>query len=206
MSEDKDDLTPGDFPHNLGWSEKEVTTSLENLYQFVNNECDRATKWYFGKKRTKRILGYIFRVGAILAIATSGVIPILGEIYEKGDVPGLSPAWATFALAIAGLFVTLDRFGGYTSGWIRYIRTGQALSRLQSNFRIEWEHQRMILQGGQSDLAKVEEAIKHCRDFLDQVNLIVGAETDEWAQDFQKALIELEKRTKEKTENSSVAV
>jgi hypothetical protein len=64
----------------------------------------------------------------------------------------------------------------------------------------------MILQGGQSDLAKVEEAIKHCRDFLAQVNLIVGAETDEWAQNFQKALIELEKRTREKSDNSSVNV
>src|SRR5210317_1168071 len=176
MSDQKGDLKPGSFPDDLKWTENGATASLEMLYQFVNDECDRATKWYFDKKKTMKFLGYVFRVGSILALSIAGVIPILGEIYEKGDVPGLSPAWATFALAIAGLFVTLDRFGGYTSGWIRYIRTGQALSRLQSNFRIEWEHQRMILQGGQSDLAKVEEAIKHCRDFLDQVNLIVGAE------------------------------
>jgi hypothetical protein len=149
-----------------------------------------------------KILGYIFRVGSILALAIAGVIPILGEIYEKGDVPGLSPAWSTFALAIAGVFLSLDRFGGYTTGWIRYIRTAQALSRLQSNFRIEWESQRLILQSGQTDSATVDQAIQKCRDFLAQVNLIVGAETDEWAKDFQKVLAELEKKTKKNEDNS----
>lgn len=206
MGDDKDDLTPGNFPDDLKWSEGEATASLEKLYQFVNDECDRAIKWYFDKKRTKRILGYFFRVGAILALATSGVIPILGEIYEKEGVPGLSPAWATIALAIAGLFLSLDRFGGYTSGWVRYIRTGQALSGLQSDFRIEWESQRLIIQGGQTNSAVVEQTIQHCRDFLAQVNLIVGAETDEWAQDFQKVLVELEKKIKEKAENPNRAV
>ena len=202
MGNRKYDLKPGNFPEDLHWSEKEATISLEKLYQFMNNECDRATSWYFDKKRTMKILGYILRVGAILAVATSGVIPILGEIYETGDVPGLSPAWATFALAIAGVFITLDRFGGYTSGWIRYIRTAQALSRLQSDFRIKWESHRLILQGGQIDPANVELGIQLCRNFLVQLNSIVGAETDEWAKDFQKVLAELGKKAKEKEENS----
>jgi len=202
MGAEKGDLKPGSFPEDLKWSESEAIASLEMLYQFVNDECDRTTKWYFVKKRTMKFLGYVFRVGAIMALATSGVIPILAEIYEKGDVPGISPAWATFALAIAGVFIFLDRFGGYTSGWIRYIRTAQALSRLQSNFRIDWESQRLILQGGQSDSATVDQTIQKCRDFLAQVNSIVGAETDEWAKDFQKVLAELEKKTRESKNNS----
>ena len=202
MGDHKGDLKPGSFPEDLKWSETGATTSLEKLYQFVNDECDRATKWYFDKKKTMKFFGYVFRVGSILTLATSGVIPILGEIYEQGDVPGLSPAWATFALAIAGVLVFLDRFGGYTTGWIRYIRTAQALSRLQSNFRIEWESQRLILQSGQTDSATVDQAIQKCRDFLAQVNLIVGAETDEWAKDFQKILAELEKKTKKNEDNS----
>lgn len=197
MGTDKDDLIPGSFPEDLKWSGDEITTSLEMLYHFVNAECDRAKRWYFAKKRTMKIFGYIFRVGSILALASAGVIPILGEIFEKEGVPRLSPAWATFALAIAGVLLSLDRFGGYTDGWIRYIRTALALSRLQSNFRIEWESQRMILQSGQAEPATVNQAIEKCRNFLTQVNSIVGAETDEWAKDFQKVLAELEKKSKE---------
>ena len=196
MAKNKADLTPERFPDDLKWSVEAATESLEKLYEFVNSECDRAINWYFSKKRNKRILGYTFRVAAILFIAASGIIPILGEIFEDNGVPGISPAWATVALAIAGLFITLDRFGGYTSGWVRYIRTGQALGRLQSNFRIEWENQRLILQADKEDSIVVKQAIQLCRDFLDKVNLIVSAETDEWAQDFHKILVELEKKIK----------
>lgn len=201
MGAKKGDLKPGSFPVNLKWSENEATTSLELLYQFVNDECDRATGWYLVKKKTMKILGYIFRVGSILALAFAGIIPILGEIFEKGDVPGLSPAWSTLFLAVAGVFLSLDRFGGYTSGWIRYIRTALALNRLQSNFRIEWESQRLLLQGDQTDFDIVNQAIQKCRDFLAQVNSIVGAETDEWAKDFQRVLAELERQSKENEDN-----
>ena len=202
MGGDKGNFKPGSFPKDLNWSEKEAATSLEKLYQFVNDECDRATKWYFDKKKTMKFLGYVFRVGSILALSIAGVIPILGEIYEKGDVPGLSPAWATFALAVAGVLIFLDRFGGYTSGWIRYIRTAQTLSRLQSDFRIEWESKKLTLQSSQTDSATVDLAIQQIRYFLAQVNSIVGAETDEWAKDFQKVLAELEKKTKQNEDNS----
>src|SRR5210317_1878014 len=156
MSDQKGDLKPGSFPDDLKWTENGATASLEMLYQFVNDECDRATKWYFDKKKTMKFLGYVFRVGSILALSIAGVIPILGEIYEKGDVPGLSPAWATFALAVAGVLIFLDRFGGYTSGWIRYIRTAQTLSRLQSDFRIEWESKKLTLPSSQTDSATVD--------------------------------------------------
>ena len=110
MEAKKRDLKPGDFPQNLKWSDSEATTSLELLYQYVNNECNRAAGWYFVKKKTMKTLGYIFRVGSILALAFAGVIPILGEIFEKGDVPGISPAWSTLFLAIAGVFLSLDSF------------------------------------------------------------------------------------------------
>jgi hypothetical protein len=149
-----------------------------------------------------KFLGYVLRVGSLLALSTAGVIPILGELYEKGDVPGLSPACATFALAVAGVLIFLDRFGGYTSGWIRYIRTAQTLSRLQSDFRIEWESKKLTLQSSQTDSATVDLAIQQIRYFLAQVNSIVGAETDEWAKDFQKVLAELEKKTKQNEDNS----
>jgi hypothetical protein len=198
MENNHDDLTSQPFPDDLKWSNDDATTSLKQLYHFVNNECDQAIRWYFNKKQTKKIFGYVFRIGAIIAVAISGIIPILGEILETGGVPMLSPGWATVALGLAALFISLDRFGGYTSGWIRYIRTGQALNKLQSDFRIEWEKQMLILQADQSNLETVRQAVDKCKKFLAQVNAVICAETDQWAQDFQKILHELEEDAKEK--------
>ncbi len=204
MKSDKDDLTPGDFPKDLGWTKEEAITSLEKVYHFVNQECDRAINWYYQKKRSKRIFGYLFRIGAILSITASGIIPILSEIYETEHSPILSPAWATIALALAALFITLDRFGGYTSGWIRFIRTGQFLGSLQADFRIEWEKERIIIQSAEIDQVVIEKAIQKCRDFLSRVNNSVSAETDAWGEEFQKVLVELERKIKEKTSSKNL--
>ena len=109
MNSDKHDIKPGDFPKGLIWTSDKATESLDRLYEFSNAECTQAIDWYFKQKRSKQIAGYISRVGSIVALAVSGIIPILGEIFKRNDVPGISPAWATVALAVFGLFIALDR-------------------------------------------------------------------------------------------------
>lgn len=198
MKGDKADLKPGAFPADLKWTGTEVAASLEGLHDFVNQECDRAIKWYLSKKRNKRISGVTFRVIAIFAAAVSGVIPVLAEIYKNDSGRTISPAWATIALAVAAVCITLDRFGGYTSGWVRYVRTSQALSQLQSDFWIEWEKRRLILQGGYTNPEMVQQAIQLCQDFLEQVHAMVRAETNQWAQEFQKMLVALDEKVKKK--------
>jgi hypothetical protein len=84
----------------------------------------------------------LLRLGAILAVAVAGLIPLIGELLKRNDKLWLSPAWATVALALAGLLIAIDRFGGYTSGWIRYVRTAQKLTSLQGEFRLDWEEYR----------------------------------------------------------------
>jgi hypothetical protein len=198
MQGNNDDLTPGEFPKDLNWTNEEASVSLEKLYYFVNYECDRAISWYYHKKNAKRIFGYLFRTGAIISLTVSGIIPILSEIFNARHGDYFSPAWSTVALAITALFITLDRLGGYTSGWIRYIRTGQILGTLQANFRIEWEAEKMMLQLPEPDNVAIEKAIQKCRDFLAKINNVVSTETDAWAEDFEKVLIEFERKIKEK--------
>jgi hypothetical protein len=196
MNGDKNDIKPGDFPNDLNWTSDKALGSLDRLYEFANAECKKAIDWYYREKGSKQIAGYFFRVGSIVALAVSGIIPVLGEIFKKNDVPGISSAWATVALAVFGLFIALDRFGGYTSGWIRYITSGQALSDLQSDFRVEWEKYRLSVETGPLDTALVQQGIERCKIFLSQVHLIVKSETDQWAQEFKKALLELEENAK----------
>jgi hypothetical protein len=193
MGAEKKDLVPRTFPANLKWSQADAVESLERLYKFANEECDRSIVWYFEKKRGKRIAAYVCRVGAIIAAAASGVVPILGGIYKTNDVPDISPAWATVAIAIVGILIALDRFGGYTSGWVRYVRAAQALTELQSDFRVEWELQRQALQSNPSDAETLKQSIGKCKEYLGRVHAIVRAETDQWAQEFQKILVELDK-------------
>ena len=198
----EDDLLPQSFPQDLNWSDIESYKSLQSVYNFVNTECERAISWYYDRKNIKKFLGYTFRLGAILTGAIAGIIPILGEIFDNYGISYLSPAWATVSLAIATLFVALDRLGGYTSGWVRYVRTAQKLTTLQGNFQLDWEEFRLSKNEHNIDFAIAQDGIQLCKEFLDAVNSEVQNETNIWAQEFQQALVEIEKQSKDKLPRS----
>lgn len=181
-------LQPMGFPKTLDWSPAKQQESLEQLYLFVVNECAVSINWYYHKKRSKSLLGFLLRLGAILAVAVAGLIPLIGELLKRNDKLWLSPAWATVALALAGLLIAIDRFGGYTSGWIRYIRTAQKLTSLQGEFRLDWEEYRRTSLADTSGADRTKEGINLCRTFLRAVYAQVRLETDHWAQEFQQAL------------------
>lgn len=195
MSATNKDLIPAALQRDIDWSHEKSTEAVEKLCEYADAECSKAIGWYFSRKQSKQMLGMVFRVLAIIAVAAAGVIPILGEIFETNNgTPGINPAWATIALALAALFIALDRFGGHTNGWIRYVRTGMALCHLQTAFRTDWSEQQLTLPpASDSPDAPVKLRIKLCRDFLAKVNELVANETTEWAREFQTALVEIER-------------
>jgi hypothetical protein len=128
----------------------------------------------------------------------AGVIPVISEIYKNSDTCAIPASWATVALAFGAFFIAIDRFLGCTSGWIRYIRSSQKLSLLQTEFRMDWEKLRMSLQKNPADDSGIQNGMELCRDFLKDVYTVVKSETDQWAQDFQKSLAEFEEKGKSK--------
>ena len=196
-------LRPLGFPTALDWSPAKQQESLEKLYQFVVGECSASINWYYRKKGGKSLLGFLLRLGSILAVAVAGLIPIVGELLKRNSIPGISPAWATVALALAGLLIAIDRFGGYTSGWIRYVRTAQKLTSLQGEFRLDWEEYRRTSLEDTSGADRTKEGINLCRKFLLAVYTQVRLETDLWAQDFQQALQTVNRHADSQTRNDN---
>lgn len=197
QSQRKRDLKLPDFPQNLDWSSANASNSVDSLFTFVWNVCEAAIAWYYASKRGKKLVGYPLRAAAIICVAISGMIPLLGELF-KNEVgrPWISPAWATVALALAATLISFDKFWGYTSGWVRYVRSAQALNQLQSDFRLEFETLRLKLQRSPGDATQITECIEACRSFLAKVNSVVRTETDQWAQEFKGFLEDLDKQVK----------
>ncbi|MBW4469818.1 MAG: DUF4231 domain-containing protein [Stenomitos rutilans HA7619-LM2] len=199
-------LRPQRFPSDLDWSPTKRFDSLDQLFNFVNMECEDAIHWYYEKKKSKAILGYWLRLGAIVAVAAAGLIPIIGILCSKDRVPCLSPAWATVSLAIAALLISLDRFGGYTSGWVRYVRTAQIMTSLQGDFLHDWQvhrHDRQAQTSEETNIKITQDGISMCKKFLQSVNTLVQSETSVWAQEFQQALMEVDRGSKSRSDESN---
>ena len=123
------------------------------------------------------------------------------------------------------MFVALDQLGGYTTGWVRYVRTAQKLTGehrspqapsfyggvtvtiLQGNFRLDWEETCLSVYDKSDkssednsneriiDSETAKKCLKLCKNFLQSVNSEVQAETDAWAQEFQQALLDIDQQS-----------
>jgi SMODS and SLOG-associating 2TM effector domain 2 len=198
MKKKTQDLMPKDFPVGLIWDPGQALVSVEKIYHFVNTQCENSIQWYYDKKKRKKLWGIALRASAIVLVAIAGLIPVLTEMFKYYSF-NISPAWATIALAFAALCIALDRFGGCTRGWIRYVQTAQVLIKLKNSFQVEWEKERIQLQASTADKDLMEKAINKCHDFIAEVDNVVSAETDLWAEEFNQVLIELETKMKEKS-------
>ena len=201
------DLIADQFPHDLSWEPAKRLDSLQRLFEFADTHCTRAIQWYNTNKRSKQRLGYSLRFLSIVAVAVAGIIPVMSEnICRQNREECVSPAWSTVFIALAALFVALDRFAGYTSGWVRYVRSAQRLTEIQGQFRLDWC---MYLHGEiEGNKARSEDdddqesaypskdyGLRLCKEYINSVNSVVSRETNMWAQEFQQALVQFEKPT-----------
>lgn len=137
--------------------------------------------WYFKKKEWKSCWGRGLRFTSVGALALAAIFPVISQM--TSTVP---PGIAAILIAIAGTCVLLDRLGGFTSGWVRYVTTAQRFGLLVDNFQFDWEKAK--LSAGGAAAADLVQRLNLCHDFLSKVNEVVVEETKQWAADFQSVL------------------
>lgn len=165
--------------------------SLDPLYKYVVTTTDKTIDWYYKKKKSKRFFGLWLRLVAIVLIALAGILPILILINECGNA-----AWSSIIVALAALMIVIDKFVGFTSGWIRYVLAAQKLNQVLEEFRFGWESQKLRLKDKVLSTDELQSLIKTCQETLQKVQTIVSDETLKWVAEFQSALNELEAAAK----------
>lgn len=190
----------------LCWKSEDAERSLGRIYRHVVDGTQSAIDWYMRAIRRKRWVAYTIRFFAILLVAVAGLIPLLDSVHEKYVLPAdrlpwvemaLDTAWATVILAVAAALVGLDRFFGYSSGWMRFIRTELELRRLLVDFELDWQRHRASWQGRPPLPTQVDLALQRCRDLSRQVNDVVHEETSLWIQEFRDSLRQADESLKQ---------
>ena len=140
-----------------------------------------AIDWYLNEKRSKSRWSRGLRVAAILLGAAGALIPLLNLANNQVfDV-----RWGYVAFALAAAAVALDRFFGFSSGWMRYLTTAVRLQRLLADFQLQWATRCARLEGTTPEPAQVAELLTLLRQVLSAILKEVERETISWAQEFQ---------------------
>ncbi len=175
----------------LDWSSDSRSASLSTLYDHAVGYATASEDWYTVERRSKRIWGQTLRVGSICLGAVAAILPLISELYRDEGVPDIAPAWATVALAVAAALIGLDRYFGFSSGWMRFMLTAQRVGALRHDFEYEWQELRAAAESPPSDDQLVE-PIQLARKLVADVDGAIAKETDAWVAEFDSALEQIE--------------
>jgi SMODS and SLOG-associating 2TM effector domain 2 len=197
----------------LSWKDTDVENSLSVLDQYVEDQAQKQLQWYWDKKRAKAHMSMFLRFLAIILFALGGLVPIV-----KATLPAAVVAKFPFDFGQAGYLLIgvaagamgLDRYFGYSTGWIRYVTTAMSIEKSLEEFRLEWTRNLAKQRGTQPTPEQLETLIQTSAAFSLAIKSQVEQETKAWVVEFQTNLIQLEKdlqakadEAKEKTKSAA---
>jgi hypothetical protein len=126
------DLDPTRFPE-LSWEEPDLDASLKAVYSWVEAEGLRAADWYLREKRWKSRWSRWLRISAIVLATLGAALPFVAVQQDSGDTE-----WGYVLLALAAGAVALDRFFGFSTGWMRFMTAELAIRQQVQQLQFTW--------------------------------------------------------------------
>jgi len=179
---------------NLSWKELDVDDSLATLREHVENEAQRQIDWYHAKRKVKASISTGLRFVAILLFVLGGLVPIVKATLAPETIRRIGFDFGQtgyLLLAVAAGCVAMDRFFGYSSGWIRYVTTALAQEKSLEEFRLEWARCIAKLRGRQPNESELDQLIRTCETFNLAIRGQIEQETKTWVTEFENNLSQL---------------
>ncbi len=187
------DIKPAEFP-KLQWEAGNLAAPLNQLCAYAISQAQQSINWYFSKRQLKRWFCRICRIGVILLTAFAGLLPLINEIIGKEYA--VNALWSAVALAVAATLIMLDRFYGFTSGWIRFLLTAQQLAQALEIFRFDVERQKLTWGQPEPTPERAAMLLGQIQQFHKQALGIVNDETKTWAAEFTEVLKQIDEQVK----------
>jgi hypothetical protein len=166
---------------------------LNDQYEKTIAHCADREKWYKDNVKKKTLPSKVIRFASIILIGLGGIFPLIGGSFKD---------YGYISIATAGVLLFLDRFFGFSSGWIRYILIEMEIGKRKKEFEIKWriEMAKIDLRNAEITIENAIELMNMLKDFSCQIEELVMQETNTWAAEFQSNISELQKMASEKME------
>src|SRR5688500_2425685 len=192
------------------WS-AEPTDHLEQLRAYAETKIEDELDWYRRNKHGRAATSRRLRFWAVLCTILGGLVPVV--VAAVGERPAFFNGWPIrfgqlgyVLLGIAGGLVLLDRFFGYSTGWMRYVLAMQAIEKAREQFRMEWTALLRMLsttaKGTPEHSELVDRMIQRTRAVVIEVKERSEQETQAWIAEFQNNLAQFEKDLKSQLDAS----
>jgi len=174
------------------WSDPQQ--AVDALFDFTIARARSAARWYWDKKRLHKTMSQWLKSGAILGGAIGALIPLVAT--ALGD-PGQSPLWGYVLLAFAGACLSMDRFFGFSTTWMRYVTSATAIETELSRFELDWARLKHAHGGKAWTGSEAGPFLARASELLTRVRAEIERETEAWKEEFRANLAALAKEIEE---------
>jgi hypothetical protein len=172
---------------------------INQLRQEAENKAVETINWYITHKQYYSVISKILRVFAIFLVLIGGLYPILLSI-DLGLPDNAQYGYIAFAIAAACL--SLDKFMGFSSSWIRYMKTALDLQKALAEFQADWVLMWAEVKNDSLDFKQQKKLLCRLKQFQTEIYTEIEHELQMWVNEFHKNLALLQKDTQAKGELS----
>ncbi|WP_373495837.1 SLATT domain-containing protein [Aquiflexum sp.] len=175
---------------------------IAETYTMVIQQANNASTWYKENIRDKRRYSRGIRMISIILFGLGGIIPLINALILENQGKYTILNLGYISIALAGTLLLLDKFFGFSSGWIRYITTEMEITKKTKEFELRWKIETYGKNLAELPEEEAKELLRMLADFVLMVEEIVKEETSSWAMEFQNNMAELQKSINNKVETS----
>ena len=97
------------------------------------------SEWYLKHQKWMKRLSKLIRLLAIILFGLGGLIPMINALLLENQSDLRIMNLSYIAIATAGTLLLLNKFFGFSSGWIRFITTQMEIKRMITEFELRWK-------------------------------------------------------------------
>ncbi len=208
MPQKPEDLFPEkefpSFPATPGSEDPKILHEyLEKVRNFALNNTLKQINWYNENKKPYMVRAKILRGLAIVFVALGALTPfIVGSKIIPENWVGINWTQVGYiSLGIAVCLIGLDKFFGYSSSWVRFMTTSNALQKHLAEFQYDWAILSAKASCSPLSPGGCEPLLQRVQAFALKVHSEIEKETSDWAAEYQSNLAEMERSARQQIES-----
>jgi len=189
------------------YKDKPFAEALPMIYLHAQEISKKRCAWYWESIKSKRRSSICTRVFIFIFLIIGTLFPILAGLGNESVVRLQFTQYGVAALAFAGLLQVVDRVFGWSSGWLRYIKTVTAMENCTRRFELDWASY-IIDKKGKIDENDTKRLFDLAKQFEDDLSKLQSDETDQWITEFSNSVTlisELIKSQRESVQKTTAA-
>ena len=165
------------------YANRSADEALASIFADIDARASATLDWYWKSIRSKKMSALYSRGVTVALVLVGAALPLVAAVGSNPELKLLLTQFGVASLVLAGLVQAADKVFGWSSGWLRYIKTVTLMENEARTFQLAWGEALLAIRG-QPQPSDVEALFDMARALDERIRTLQAEETDEWRAEY----------------------